>query len=496
MDKRALEMLLRWKQQPQLMVRELFGVTPDAWQDEALAAFPTNPRLAMKAAVGVGKTSVLAWLGWNFLLTRPHAMIGAISVNSANLKSNLWAELVRWRDRAKLPILKSEFETTEKAIFKRDHPQTWRIEARSWARDADAEQIGNALAGLHANYVMWLMDETGDYPDAVLPVCEGIFSGLPIEAHIAQAGNPTRRSGPLWRACTIARDLWHVVPITADPDDPKRSPRVAIEVARQQIRQYGRENPWVKVRILGEFPEADFNALIGSDEVEAAMERIYNEYQVGPVAMVLGVDVAREGDDASVIFPRKGIQAFTPKKLRNVNSLTGAGMVARMWDDMAVDGVFVDATGGFGSGWIDQLGVLGKTPIGITFSSQASKSTRYENKRTEMYFETVEWIKKGGALPRVPELVAALSQTNYTFKKDRLLLEPKEIIKVKLGYSPDDADALALTFAEPVTPKPKGLQPARRPYVTQANFDPFADAMRLAEGYGSNAYDPLDPYRR
>lgn len=494
LDRRAVEQLLRWKQAPQLMVRELFGVTPDAWQDQALALFPKSPRLAMKACVGPGKTAVLAWIGWNFALTRPHSMTGAISITSGNLKSNLWPEFARWRNRA--PMLQAEFEMNAATIFHRQNPQTWKIEARSWAKDADAEQIGAALAGLHAPYVMWLMDETGDYPESVLPVCEGIFSGSPIEAHVVQAGNPTRRSGPLWRACTIARDLWALITITGDPDDPNRSPRISIEVARQQIKQYGRENPWVKVRILGEFPDSDFNALIGADEVEAAMQRLYNEYQVGPVAMILGVDVAREGDDASVIFPRKGIQAFTPKKMRNVNGLQGAGAVARMWDDMEVDGCFVDATGGFGSSWIDQLGVLGKTPIGITFSSQAAKNMRYENKRTEMYFETVEWIKKGGALPYVPEVVAALSQTNYTFRKDRLLLEPKEVIKVKLGYSPDHADALALTFAEPVTPRPRGMAPARQPYVAKQDFDPFREAMRVADSYGGGGYDPFDPNRR
>lgn len=492
MDMKAVAQLGKWRAAPQIMVRELFGVTPDAWQDEALAAFPKSPRLAMKAAVGVGKTAVLAWLGWNFMLTRPHSVTGAISVTGGNLHANLWPELARWRNKSTL--LQSEFEHTGKVIFQRQNRETWKIESRSWSQDADAEQIGNALAGLHAAYVMWLMDETGDYPEAVLPVCEGIFSGSPIEAHLVQAGNPLKRSGPLWRAATIARDLWYVVTITADPDDPKRSPRVSIDVARQQIRQYGRENPWIKVRILGEFPDADFNALIGSEEVEAAMERIYREDQLGNSAMVIGVDVAREGDDASVIFPRRGLQAFTPMMMRNVNSLQGAGAVARAWTDLDADGVFVDATGGFGAGWVDQLGVLGRTPIGIQFSSAANKSTRYENKRTEMYFETVEWIRRGGALPRVPEVVAALSQTNYTFRKDRLLLEPKDVIKVKLGYSPDHADALALTFAEPITPRDRMAMP-RRPYVARQDFDPFRDAMRVTDDRSRN-YDPFDPNRR
>lgn len=486
----AAEVIARWRASPASMVRELFGVDPDAWQEEGLEKYQSSPRVAMRACAGPGKTTELAWIGWNFLLTRPHPMIGATSINRANLKSNLWAELARWRNRA--PLLMEVFEQTDDAIFSREHPKTWRLEARSWARDADAAQIGNSLAGLHANYVMWLLDETGDYPEAVLPVCEGIFNGNPIEAHIIQAGNPTRRAGPLWRASSIARHLWLLITITADPDDPRRTPRVSVEVAREQIAQYGRDNPWVKVRIFGEFPTSDFNALVGMDEVEAAMNRIYRQDQLGNAPTVLGVDVAREGDDASVIFGRIGKQGLIPKKMRNVDSLQGAGMVARVWQDSNADACFVDATGGFGSGWIDQLRVLNRSPIGIHFSSQAHASTRYYNKRAEMYFDAVQWIKEGGALPKIPELAAALTQTTYTFSKDRLLLEPKEDVKLKLGYSPDDADAFVLTFAEPVLPKQRSAAPA----IHKVDYNPFGSLDKTVEAsYQSSPSNNYDPFR-
>lgn len=484
----AADIIRRWREAPQIMCRELFGITPDAWQDDALASFPTTRRLAMKACAGPGKTFVLAVLGWNFLITRPHPMIGMASINAANLKAGLWTEMARLKGKSQ--FTDQAFTQTEKAIFSNDHPQTWRAEARTWSKDADKEQIGNALAGLHAEYIMWLLDETGDYPEAVMPVCEGIFNGNPKEAHIVQAGNPTRLGGPLYRACTVARDIWKLIEITADPDDPKRTPRVSVEIAREQIRQYGRDNPWVKVRIFGEFPPSNFNALIGPDEIAAAMTRTYNQYQIGDAALVLGVDVAREGDDASVIFPRRGIQAFIPTKLRNVDSIQGAGRVSRIVHDSGVDATFVDATGGFGSGWVDQLRVLGHSPIGIQFSNEAHDKTRYANKRAEMYFDAVQWIKDGGALPNVPELVAAFTQTTYTFQKDRLLLEPKESVKVKLGYSPDDADAFVLTFAEPVTPRARSMPINRPAHRAQTEWNPYAERSSLGDAV-SQSYDPF-----
>jgi hypothetical protein len=166
--------------------------------------------------------------------------------NAANLYSNLWVELARWKAKAKAKakakgnLLEGMFETTSKEIRHREHPETWKLQARTWKADATPEQIGNPLAGLHADYVAWFMDETGDYADAIMPTVEAIFAGNPKVARIVQAGNPTRLSGPLYTAVSKARHLWRVIDITADPDDPGRTPRVSVEHAREQIGLWSR----------------------------------------------------------------------------------------------------------------------------------------------------------------------------------------------------------------------------------------------------------------
>lgn len=441
---------LEWKRHPSKMVRDLFGVVPDAWQEDALESFGTTPRLAMQACTGPGKTALLAWLGWNFLLTRRHPVVGCVSINADNLRANLWTELSRWYGQA--PLLRQMFVVQKTEILSRAFPATWKLEARAFAKDADATAIGNALRGLHAKNVMWLLDECGDMPDAVLPTCEAIFSGEPDEAHIVMAGNPLKLSGPLYTAATKARADWKVIEITADPDAPDRTPRVSRQHAEQQIRLYGKDNPWVLVNIYGKFPPSSLNALIGPDEVSQAQRRYYREFQIGAAAKVMGVDVARFGNDKSVIARRHGIQMLPFLGQRNVDSTVGAGWVARQAQDWAADAVFIDDTGGFGAGWLDQMRALGRTPVGVAFSGQATNGVRYFNKRTEMYFDFCEWIMAGGALPESAELLAALTQTTYSFKGDKLILEPKDVVKVRLGYSPDDADAAALTFAYPVTP--------------------------------------------
>ncbi len=481
--------LKRWREHPAAYVEERFGVKPDPAQAEALEAFPHQPRIAMQACTGAGKTSTLAWIGWNFLLTRPNPMIGATSISGPNLQANLWTEMARWRKVD--PMLDNLFEQTSKSITNRQSPDTWKMEARTWDRSADANNMGNSLRGIHAEYVMWLMDETGGYPDALLPTCEAIFSGSPKEAHIVQAGNPIKRSGPLWKAASSGRRSWYVIEITADPDAPNRTPRVSVEHARQQIEDWGgRDNPFVMVNILGKFPLSDFNALISPDEVQEAMKRYYRPDAYQNMPRVMGVDVAREGDDASAIFCRQGIQSFPIIKLRGVTSIPGAGRVARKWEDWDADACFIDMGGGFGAGWYDQLVAVGRAPIGIDFGGAAHLNSRYANKRTEMYFDACEWIKRGGALPPSPEITAALTQTNYTFEKvgSRMILEPKLLVKKKIGYSPDEADAFVLTFAEPVT-KAARTGPQRM----AVDYDPFREAhagFNLKSAIDSS-YDPM-----
>jgi phage terminase large subunit len=460
--------LKRWRESPPLMVREFFGATPDPWQDDALAA--KEPRLAMKASKGPGKTTVLAWRAWNFLMTHEDCNIAATSVSADNLRDNLWKEMAIWRNKA--PWLQERFEWQTERIFAREAPATWFMSARSWAKSATAEAIGNTLAGLHSDYIMFLIDESGSIPTAITMSAEAALSSCK-EGYVIQAGNTNSLDGALYDACVTRKHLWRVIPITGDPDDPKRSSRVSLEWAREMVATYGRDNPHVKVMVLGEWPAASINALLGPEDIEAAQKRRYQQHDIDHAPKLLGVDVARFGDDASVIFPRQGLVAFKPKILRNVTGVEGGGHVARTKADWGTDAIFIDNTGGFGSAWIDVLTTLNVATIPVDFSG-AARDPRYFNRRAEMHFLAAEWIKHGGALPDDPELVAEATQTTYTFKGDRLIMEPKALVKVKIGRSPDRWDAFVTTFAEPVAGKVKAVATAQR----EDRYDPFGEMLR------------------
>lgn len=144
----------------------------------------------------------------------------------------------------------------------------------------------------------------------------------------------------------------------------------------------------------------------------------------------------------------------------------------------------IDGTGGYGSGVVDYLRNLGQDyqPIEVNFSSKAT-NPRYFNKRSEMYFLMADWIKNGGCLPPDDALEDELCAVTYTFQGDKLRIEEKELIKQRLGYSPDKADALALTFAIPdqfrtIGVEEYGLQGfgpmGNRSTKAKTDYDPFA----------------------
>lgn len=452
---KAIEKIRNWRRDPVQFVRDNFAVEPDAWQIEALSALggDYNPkrRLCMKACTGPGKSAVTAWIGWHrlacFCAKGEHPKGVALSITRDNLADNLWAELSKWQARSK--FLSAAFTWTKTTIYANEHPETWFLSARSFAKDADSEAIGRALSGLHSQFPFVLLDESGDMPTAVGRAAAQIFTGSPQDAAIIQAGNPTSTSGLLYESCTKSAEAWRIITITADPDDPARTPRVSKEHAQEMIDTYGRDNPWVMATILGLFPPSGFNALLGIEEVEAACKRYYKDHEIDSAAMVLGGDVARQGDDASVIIARRGRQAYAPRVMRIPDSMLVAREFIAEKQKYKADAVFVDETGGYGAGVIDAMRSLGHHVIGVHFAGKAN-SYRYFNKRSEILYEMAEWVKNGGAIPDDRELKEELCALTYAFQGDKLRVVEKEIIKQQIGRSPDKADALAMTFAMPV----------------------------------------------
>lgn len=455
----ASTIIKEWRYNPARFVYDNFKIELDPWQLESLEAVGGEPdprrRLTLRACTGPGKSAVLAFIGWHrlscFAEKGEHPKGAALSGEGRdNLRDNLWAELSKWQQRSE--FLKSAFTWTQQQIYSNDHSETWFLSARSYAKDADQEAIGRSLSGLHSKYPFILLDEIGAMPITVGQKASQIFTGGVVDGLIASAGNPTNTDGLLYHICTHEKALNKVIRVTADPDDPKRTSRVDIEHAREQIKVHGRDNPWIMATILGEFPPHGFNALLSLQEVEDAMNRHLTEDKYIWSQKRLGVDVARFGNDRTVIFPRQGLAAFKPAEMRGATTNEIAARVAAAKAKWNSEVELIDSTGGYGAGVADFLRMQGHSPIEVQFAGKAIDS-RYHNKRCEMWFTMAEWVKRGAALPNMPDLVKELTAPTYTFTASgKFLVEPKDAIKDRLGFSPDLADALACTFAIPDMP--------------------------------------------
>lgn len=207
--------------------------------------------------------------------------------------------------------------------------------------------------------------------------------------------------------------------------------------------------------------ECDFNA--SSDNQLITLDLIYgargkhipeSEYRYYP--LVFGVDVARFGGDACVVQPRRGLAAFKADRITGIDNISFARRLHRRIVAERPEAVFIDA--GRGEGVIDYLRSINSPSaiVEVPFGAAAHDSgvNGYANRRSEMWDEMRKWLVSGGAIDNDYELTKELAAPTYSYDgKARLKLEPKDAIKSRLGYSPDRADALALTFAEPAAPR-------------------------------------------
>lgn len=203
---------------------------------------------------------------------------------------------------------------------------------------------------------------------------------------------------------------------------------------------------------------------ISASDVDAAMTREAHSKLDDP--FVISVDVARFGDDKSVIRFRKGMDMRTIQKIefKGIDTMQLASHVAEHANGSShtrmqkADMVFVDETG-VGGGVVDRLRQIGVNVIGVNFGGKADSGItltnatgeKYANKRAEIWGIMRSVIRSGLALPNDMALREELIAPEYSYnERSEILLEKKKDIKERLGISPDDADAIAISFAYPV----------------------------------------------
>lgn len=431
---------------------------PRAWQAEILRSIGDQLRagygsrlmpirIAVASGHGIGKSSLMSFITHWAWSTYEDARVVITANTGSQLKTKTWPEVTKWFN---LLICRHWFELAGTSIQCRlpEHRQTWRVDQITWS-----EKNPEAFAGLHnkGKRIVVLYDEASTIADTIWEVTEGALTDEDTEIVWIAFGNPTRNTGRFRECWGLHRDLW-----TKQQIDSRTVPGTNATLIKQWIDTYGDDSDFVRIRVKGEFPRAGSTQFISGEDVDLAMTRPAESHL--HQALIFGVDVARFGDDQTVIFARRGTDARTVA-VRRYRGLDTMQVAARVMEAVGQDrpaAVFVDE-GGIGAGVVDRLRQL-RCPgvIGVNFGSKPERMMMgegyplYANKRAEMWGSMREWLKTA-SIPNDVDLKQDLIGVEYGFNnRNEIQLEAKEDMKKRGLASPDLGDALALTFAYPV----------------------------------------------
>lgn len=424
-------------------------------------------RSAIASGHGIGKSAGTAMLVTWLLATRPHCK-GVVTATTANqLETKTFAEIKKWLKRSLVGDL---FEIKAMSIEAKSSPETWRLDAIT-CREENSESFAGQHAASSSSF--YIFDEASGVPDVVWEVAEGgLTDGEPF---MFAFGNPTRNTGR-FRECFGKRSSrWKTRHI--DSRDVFITNKDEIEEWR---KEYGEDSDFFRVRVRGEFPSASSLQFIPTGLAEAAAKRDLPHNAA--TAAVIGVDVARFGDDDSVIYTRIG-RGFMPiKRYHGLSTTQLVAKVKRHFEEVRAlgfprDRIFINVDeGGVGGGPKDMLRDDGYPVRGIQFGEGADDPQTYSRKREEMWGRMKLWLGDGGTIPNDSGLIEDLTGPEYDILPGgQVKLESKKDMKKRGLSSPDAADALALTFAhriEEYTPLPELV--ARRHAGSRRDFDPFS----------------------
>jgi hypothetical protein len=430
------ELLLAIALDPVLFVEGVLDAKPEKWQREALYAVRDNDRVAIRSGHGIGKTAFLSWLILWWVLTRSPSRIACTANTASQLSDILWAEVAKWHRR--MPEgLKELIEVTSAKV------ELTGQDSFAVARTARRE-TPEALQGFHSPNMLFLVDEASGVDDIIFEVGEGAMSTE--GAKTVMTGNPTRTSGYFYEAFNKMRDSFYTMKV-ASQDSTQVGPKF---IEDMKIK-YGEDSNIFRVRVLGEWPEADDDVVIPLHLLQSAAEREQVPAETTPV--VWGLDVARFGTDKSALCKRKGNVVTEPiKSWRNKDLMEMCGIILNeyettTWADRPVE-ILVDSIG-LGAGVVDRLTELDLPVRGINVAESASMGERYGRLRDELWFLGKEWFEmRDCTIPLQEELIEDLSKPRFSFLSNgKLKVEGKDEMKRRGLNSPDLADAFCLTFA-------------------------------------------------
>ncbi len=429
------------------------------WQKRVLSDYDARERyIAVKSGHGVGKSTLCSWIMHHHQFTRFPQKVVVTAPSSGQLWDALWATYKGLLLRTP-PELLALFESSSERVVLSSAPEMSFVSARTCRAETP-----EALAGIHADQslglgnegVLIIADEASGVPDPVFESALGSMSGH--NAITILTGNPVRTTG-FFRDCFAKNsDIWKTHTVSS-LDVPEAVD--TLSYAKLVERSFGRYSNAYRVRVLGEFPTTEADAIIPLELIEAAIGRDVKQNPLTPI--VWGLDVARFGDDLSALAKRQGPALLEiVKGWRHLETMELAAKVAHEYRETPYQlrpmEINVDAIG-MGVGVADRLRQLGLPARAIQVSEAPAvmNQERYLNLRTDLWFRGLAWFQdRMCSLPAAykqieteKDLVRQLAAQKYDhLPSDKVFALSKKDMKKKHGVdSPDLADAFLLTFA-------------------------------------------------
>jgi len=446
---------------PVAFLEDMLDMDCDDWQADVAVDIATNPKVAVKSGQGVGKTALEAGLIIWFLVCRPYSKVIATAPTMQQLYDVLWAEISKWLESSKV---KNLLTWTKTKVYMVGDSERWFATAKTATKPEN-------MQGFHEDHMMIVVDEASGVADPIMEAILGTLTGF--DNKLLLMGNPNRIDGVFYDAFNKDRDKFKTH--TVSSRDSKRTSKENIEMLESK---YGKDSDVVRVRIDGNFPKGALDSFISLETVELACSKnnhVKQEDVNSSKVLHIGVDVARFGDDKTVITPRISTKVYEFRKYSKKSTMETAGNVIvcckeymKRFPHLKNCIIKVDDSG-VGGGVTDRLNEVireEKLPYRVIPVNNGDKASDdyYFNLGCQLWGHLKELLElnfsnnvQGKAdvqieLPNDEELIKQLSVRKYHMtSKGKIQLETKKEMKERGIGSPDTADSLSLAMYEPNT---------------------------------------------
>lgn len=406
-------------------------------------------RISIVSGHGIGKSCVLSWLILWFLFVHPEAQVACTSPGKEQLYDVLWKEIKKWIDRA-YPSIGQMYEWESSHIRMKESPMTWFARAKTASKENT-----EALAGVHADWVMMAIDEASGVDELIFETMEGSLTSGNILVFLISNG--TRANGYFFDTHNKDKERWQNFTFSS-----LDSPRVDVKYVNSIIEKYGIDSIQYAIRVLGQFPKED-----GMDDsgyvplLQDSAIRTQPDFGMSLTFgedAILGVDPAGDGDDKTSWVIR---DTFKAKKLAEEAKSTSKTIAEKTMTlmleyNIKPYNVIVDA---FGTGMDvgKEIALASRGTINVTTVNTGDKcdddgdNEIYLNKRAEIFYKAKTWLQSGGEIVENGNFKEELKGIRYKRNlAGKIQIMPKLEMKKRYGLkSPNDADAFSLTFLAP-----------------------------------------------